>query len=164
MLLVKWKNPENYAGFEPSSDYLLLTACPLDTIANHSNFDVATQLLTKKASKYPAPTDPEPRNKWVYTWSASCSVRVHVDYLMVRGDAPQSVVDLAESLLQRLEAYPVLDDDHYFEKQYNQMVGYWRKCSARERQEFCQQHELDMLYAALDLSDEVYTELLDEFV
>jgi hypothetical protein len=124
-----WKHPGNYGGFSPDGDYLVLAQNrDSDTVAR-SNWAVACQQLDAK----PHDCGDDAQRPPVYHWRASHWLCGWVEYLMVRADAPQDVIDKAQELVDSLEDYPVLDDDHLSELEVNEACEYWQRCSVRER-------------------------------
>jgi len=56
-----------------------------------------------------------------------------VETLYVALDAPASVLDAAEKILERLESYPVLDEDDFGEEEYREASEYWARASVADR-------------------------------
>lgn len=56
-----------------------------------------------------------------------------VQYLMVRPDAPQAVLDEAQAIADDLAGYPALDEDAWGEAEHEEVTEYWAALSVRER-------------------------------
>lgn len=148
----KWERPEYYAGFNPDMDYLLYARHRESQLVEESNMAVIRRELDKiiaalpQDQREPVPTDAAEmeafgmakseattREFWVYSWRASHPMVGWVEYLMLRGDAPDALKDKAESMLKGLEGYPIADDDHYSDLQTEAIDKYWDGASESER-------------------------------
>ena len=56
---------------------------------------------------------------------------------MVRNDAPQKLIDEIEGILSALADYPVFDEEHYSNLQYEESENWWKQLSLDERVELC---------------------------
>lgn len=160
----KWERPEYYAGFNPDMDYLLYARHRESQLVEESNMAVIRRELGKiiealpEEQREPVPTDAAEmdafgmakseamtREFWVYTWRASHPMVGWVEYLMLRGDAPAVLKDRADALLSGLEDYPIADDDHYSELQWEAIDKYWEAASESEKKQWFEgtEHEFD---------------------
>lgn len=166
-----WKHPQYYSGFSPDGDYLIASKHRESEILSQSNFQVALRILTDAISANPGcPDCPEERDEhgyiirpdWVYAWTARCSMVGWIDYLMVRKDAPESVLRESADIVASLADYPVLDDEHYSESQLCAVESYWENASMRERIEHCKDAGVS-IFAARDAhpSGELLSHMLD---
>jgi hypothetical protein len=69
----------------------------------------------------------------VYDWRASHWAVGWVEYLMIRADAPQAIRDKVQAIADQLENYPIYDEDHYSELEWNEACEYWERCSVADR-------------------------------
>lgn len=148
----KWTKPDCYAGFDPVMDYLLYARHRESQIVDESNMQVLKRELDKlvlalpEGEREPVPTDAAEmeafgmakseamtREFWVYTWRASHFMVGWVEYLMLRGDAPQVLKDKACSMLQDLDDLCIADEDHYSNMQYEAIEKYWNEASEDDR-------------------------------
>ena len=53
----------------------------------------------------------------------------------------------AENILRRLEAYPVLDDDHFSELEWKEAQQAWEGLSIRERVDLCREARVSIFAA-----------------
>lgn len=131
-----WGHPSCYFGFSPDQDYLLISVHRESDTVSESNWIVAQREMAKVVATLP-PFDlveedfeqgrPSPRTEgWVYTWRATHCLVGWVEYMMIRGDAPQAIIDAGHAITQRLYDYPVLDDDHHSELEYDQIYAHWK--------------------------------------
>ena len=49
-----------------------------------------------------------------------------------------------------LEQYPVLDEDHFSEKEFNEAANYWEKADISERMELCRDKGVSVFAARRD--------------
>ena len=69
----------------------------------------------------------------------------------------------AELMEASLRDYPVLNEDHYSQKQNDAIYRYWENCSIRERVEYCQENR-ECIFAARradEIPENVYQRLSD---
>jgi hypothetical protein len=150
-----WERPEFYAGFNPEEDYLLAVWAKTDHLLDQSNWETIGRDIRAVAARFKFDKPEErmsgvyaggisPRSSgWVYTWSAGCSLRGSVDYMMIRGDAPQAVIDMGEEILESLEDYCVYDEGHFGELEEMQACEFWESMSIRERADVLREARYD---------------------
>jgi hypothetical protein len=134
----RWATPPYYAGFDPVGDFCILSKLRDADTVSRSNWEVALEMLKKQEAKEVLR---QPFQAAVYTWRARCSMAGHIDYLMVRADAPETIKRLAAIMLSSLQAYPILDDEHHSNLEYEETLQYWRDMSLNERLTVLQQCE-----------------------
>lgn len=122
----QWETPSSYAGFDPVGDVLVLSVHRDSDALARSNWAVGGTLLRDAAA---AAGEPES----VYDWRASHWAVGWVDYLMVKRDAPESVLEAAAEILDSLSDYPVLSDDHWSDLEWSEACDYWASLSVRDR-------------------------------
>lgn len=140
----EWKHPQYYAGFSPEGDYLIASKRRDSDILSESNYAVALNILTDAVKGESAECQGERdaqgyiiRPDWAYEWRARCSLVGWIDYLMVRKDAPESILICAADIAASLADYPVLDDEHYYESKLRAVEDYWNSLSFRDRIDIC---------------------------
>lgn len=138
-ILQAWKTPEDYGGFDPVGHYGVLAQHRDSDALSRSNWQVACQQLAEAAGIDEVPFldggwgDPADDTPPVYQWRAGHWAVGWVEYLMVRPDASQEVIDAAEEIVSALADYPVLDESHWSELEWTEMCDYWARMSVRER-------------------------------
>lgn len=128
-----WKHPSSYGGFSPDGDYCVLSRNRDSAVLDESNWAVACKTLGAEAHDS-GEMDDRPA---VYHWRAGHWACGWVEYLMVRADAPQETIDAAQEIVDSLEGYPVLDDDHYSNAEYEAAAAWWDRESVRTRAGWC---------------------------
>jgi len=133
----KWKSPSEYAGFDPVGDYVLYARTRDSALITNCNWDELVKAMEPgkaeciNAKRYPDTEDvivPA-----VYTFSAGHWACGWVEYLMVRAEASQDVIDKAQALEDALEGYPILNDSAYYEKVSEASQEYWDSMSMAEK-------------------------------
>lgn len=122
----QWETPSSYAGFDPVGDVLVLSMHRDSDALARSNWAVGGAQLREAAAAAGAPDS-------VYDWRASHWAVGWVDYLMVKRDAPESVLEAAAEILDSLADYPALSDDHWSDLEWSEASDYWASLSVRER-------------------------------
>ena len=133
--LTPWTKPDYYAGFSPDGDYCIVTKNRESSLLEQSNFARITEDLIADAERLGE--EPSDGEFWVYTWSARHWACGWVEYVMVRKDAPASLLEIAGEIVGDLEGYPVYDESHYSDLQCEEIAQYWERCGTRERMEWC---------------------------
>lgn len=126
-----WKHPQNYCGFSPDGDFLVLSRHRDSELLGRVNWDVACESL--KAKAYDNGTEGFATRPTVYHWRARCSMVGWIEYLCVRADAPDSVKNEAGEIVCSLAADPVSDDDKFSEVEWNAVCEYWEGCDVSDR-------------------------------
>jgi hypothetical protein len=70
-----------------------------------------------------------------YTFSASHCLVGWVEYMLVRPDAPETVLKEAQEIADDLAGYPALNEDAWSELEWNEAQDYWASMSLRDRLE-----------------------------
>ena len=138
-----WKHPRDYGGFSPVGDYCILSVNRDSSILDQCNFKVATRELgaefyaAERPFGYTANDYPDRPNAyvfraghWAYGW---------VEYLIVRHDAPQEMLETAGEIICSLADYPVLDDAAYSDMQWIYAQDSWSHMSMRDRVDLCRE-------------------------
>lgn len=142
---MKWERPSHYGGYSPNGDYLVLSRGRDSSALVNSNYFTAFKCLREVAVAFSEPPE-APRdhidygwggegndNQWVYDFRAGCSLSGWIEYLLVRADAPEPVLQEAAEIFCSLCDYPVLDDTDYEERLTAEVERYWKSCSLSDR-------------------------------
>lgn len=142
---MKWEHPSNYGGYSPNGDYLVAVRGRDSGALANSNYCTAFRCLREVASVFGEPAA-VPRDHidygwgsegndatWVYDFRAGCSMTGWVEYLLVRADAPEPVLQEAAEIFCSLKDYPVLDDQDYNERLTAEVERYWKSLPLRYR-------------------------------
>lgn len=58
--------------------------------------------------------------------------------------------NIAKRIQVDIENYPVLNEDHYYDLQYNESVYYWENLDLREKIELCRKYDISIFSARTD--------------
>ena len=144
-----WERPSDYAGYNPEGQILLYSKHRDSSILEQSNYHII--------EKTPC----------VYSWRASHWAVGYIDYLMLDLNddnlTEKVLIDIAEMLCS-LESYPVLDDEHYSNLQWDSILDYWERLTIVDRIEYCDKADVSVFAARRDtLEDRLYDILSEEF-
>jgi hypothetical protein len=134
-----WKTPSHYAGFSPTGDYCILTQHRDSDALTRSNWACARNEFDVQpfdcAGRFGASDEEFDARPDAYDWRASHCLVGWVEYLMVRTDAPDDVLITAAQLLDALDGYPVLDDEHFSNLEMEEAEESWKHLDLRGRLE-----------------------------
>jgi hypothetical protein len=138
----RWTTPDHYMGFDPVGDFLILSKHRDSDTVERSNFECAQRDLAQVQVKEPTPEQTRTQGEgWFYTFRASHFLCGWVEYLLVREDAPEEVLQAAGEIICSLSDYPVLDDDHHSGLEWQEAHDLWKSYSLGDRLAVLQQSE-----------------------
>lgn len=128
-----WKHPECYLGATWYDYYVVLGQHRDSDRVTRSNFAVAKAELEAIEDKYPEwnKADDEGRmlvNPYEGHWAVG-----HVEWLGIHKDSPEELIEAADNILDRIENYPILDESHYSDLEWNEANDYWESESVSSR-------------------------------
>jgi len=123
---------DNYAG-ETVDGYVILVRTRDSDALTRSNWEVGRKRLP----------DAEVCSfgHWMCGW---------VEQLIVPTNAPDAVLIEAAQIIDDIGNYPVLDDDHFSNLEYDEACDCWESASLRTRVELCAQHRVSIFAARRD--------------
>ena len=152
-----WKHPRDYGGFSPDGDYVLYARHRDSSLLDNSNFECLKEHFMKaikdsNLGEAPPRKDPsgwyDIPEEWVYDWSASCWAHGWREYLMMRADAPEELLKVAQEIHDDLtNNYPVFNDDDYSRRQDESVCEFWGSMSIGGRVHYCQKAEVSVFAA-----------------
>lgn len=141
-----WKTPECYGGFDPVGDYLILSRHRGSELVDESNWTCACKALG--AEDYDGGEfDSRPP---VYTFRAGCSLVGWIEYLLVRPDAPEATLKEAGEIICSLASYPILNDDHHSQLEWDSICKTWEQSSVADRVHYLQKADMCIFAARRD--------------
>jgi hypothetical protein len=123
---------QNYIG-ETVDGYIVLTQTRDSDALTRSNWAVGEERLPG--------ADIHRFGHWMCGW---------VEHLTVPTDAPDELLIAAAQIVEDIEAYPVLSDDHYSNLECEEAYEYWSTASLRTRVELCRHHGVSIFAARHD--------------
>lgn len=155
-----WKQPSCYVGYAPTRDYELCGVHRESDGLSRANWKAWQAKLQAVADTLPEFDQPEeltergqidPRSTgWFYTWRATHPAVGWIDTLMLRSDAPQALIDIANKIQDDLDDYPVVDDDVFSEVEDEDADLAWRCLSIEERTDLLAKAGVDLTLAHQD--------------
>lgn len=158
---VAWKHPDSYGGFSPDGDYLIVSRTRDGDILSESNWAVACESL--KAEAYDGGREHFHERPNAYHWRAGHWACGWIEYLCVRHDAPNSVLQEAGEIVCSLASYPVLSDDDFSEREWNAACDLWERSSVADRVHYLQRAGLCVFAARRDTLPDDPTGALREY-
>lgn len=169
-----WTTPDSYFGFDPVGDYILYARNRDSSILSESNWFSIQKELEDLVKNLPKPEtrykkgyygeDEELPSAWLYTWTASHWAVGWIEYLMVRKDAPQELLEKADEIYHFLKnQYPIWDENDYDARQDDAIYQWWKECNLKERIEYCRQTNVSIFAARREgeIPPDVYDYLRD---
>lgn len=141
-----WETPGDYGGFSPEGDIIVYARNRDSEVMVNSNYErILEDLIAARnehcpdATYVPAGCDPDDENDhfpMVYDWRAGHWACGWVEYITVSRFAPEPVLTLASEVIGALQEYPIYDEEHYSQKQDDEITSYWERISLRERTDY----------------------------
>lgn len=133
-----WDSAQNFLGILPDNEWLFVVAENRDSdTLTRSNFISALSLLGGESEN----VEVFEYGHWACGW---------IKYLGVREGSPQEKI--ASDLLKKLEAYPVVNEDHWSELENDEAQEVWKNCyTNKERLKYIRLHKYQFNF--LDFRD-----------
>jgi hypothetical protein len=146
-----WTHPENYRGYSPDGDYVVTGQHRDSDALTRSNYTSMFKALREVEAEYAPPVDFEeqPRSSWVYDFRQSHSLVGWVETMLIRKDAPPEIIKRADEILNALEDYPVVDDDHFSNLEYEETCSLWESFSEEDRKYYLEKAGMDLVLASI---------------
>lgn len=161
-----WQTPKCYFGFDPVGHVIVMTRHRESSILANSNWWIVRQRLESMHKRpimrlediaHDGPFsrfDPD-NTPLLYDWRASDSLVGWIEYLMIRPCAEvESLLQVARGVQRELDAYPILDEDDYSERQQEAMENYWNTESLKQRIDWCQESGTSIFSSRMDYPPE----------
>ena len=151
-----WKTPRDYGGFSPVGDYVIATTNRDADALTRSNWECIGRDMgavdwgpSERTRNYPAGKDWEARPA-VYTWRAGHWAVGWVEYMMIRADASEDVLTAAGETVCALADYPIYNEDHFTDLEFNEACEFWERSSVADRVDYLQRAGLCIFAARRD--------------
>lgn len=126
--LNRWKRPDNYIGESWDGWYAFMGQSRDSDALERSNFDCALAAL-RALPEWNMPDDETPsriivhESHWAFGW---------VEWIAIH-ETDAVALSAANDIAARLENYPVVDEDHYSELEYNEACEWWARMTVADR-------------------------------
>jgi hypothetical protein len=153
MHLRKWDHPTpwdcsvNFIGEKPHG-YSVYSRNRDSTILDNTNFEEFLKRLGGE-SEWVAIVR---HRHWACSW---------IEYLMLKEDAPHTLIEIAIQTTKELDAYPILNEELYSEAQFNSMQTFWDNLSIEGRIDYCKEAGISILAARHSLPPEIERQWFD---
>ena len=143
--LERWTRPSHYAGPDWPEMFVFLGQNRDSACLDRSNFEIAQERLDAIPDPTLWPHAGPPwtvirERHWLCGW---------VEWIGIHFDAVEHL-KAADEMAGELEQYPVLDEDHFSEKEFNEAANYWEKADISERMELCKEKGVSVFAARRD--------------
>lgn len=124
-----WTHPQNYMGTTWEDYYVFLSQTRDSDALERSNFIKGLEAI---GGEDPEMVVTAGANHWAYGW---------LDTIYIHKDA-HATLQKADEIMEELNNYPVVDEEHYCELEHEEATGVWKDCyDPKERIEFYRKHE-----------------------
>jgi len=130
-----WKHPEYYGGHSPDGDYCIAAQTRDSDALTRSNYECILRDLVALAKEHDGPDREEAS---VYDFRAGHWVCGWIEYIIVKRDAPDAVLQAAGEIVCALSDYPVYDEEHFSELEHAESARYWEQASVADRVDMIQ--------------------------
>lgn len=134
--LKRWTRPDCYMGAEWPEYFVFLGQHRDSDSLTRSNFICALERLGGESETVHIVRE----SHWAVGW---------VEWIAIH-QSNRNALRTAIVLAKRLESYPVLNEDHWSELEWNEACDYWEKMSVRERAEYCARAGISLFAARRD--------------
>ena len=129
----QWTLPDHYAGEVWPDWYMFLCQHRESDALTRSNFACGLAKLGGESDTVRVVRE----RHWAVGW---------VEWIAVHGSDAKALA-AADEMLAALEVYPVLDDDHYSELEWNEANDYWASLPVSDRVGLCREAGLSIFAA-----------------
>lgn len=131
--LKKWERPDSYAGADWPDWFVFLGQHRDSDALTRSNFERGLARLGGESETVQVIRE----RHWAVGW---------VEWIGVHKSAADKL-RAAETMLKQIDAYPVLDDDHFSELEWKEAEQFWASLSIRERVDLCREARVSIFAA-----------------
>jgi hypothetical protein len=153
MNLQKWDHPTswdslaNFVGEKPKG-YSVYSRNRESSILENTNFEEFLKRLNGESEWVTIVR----HRHWACGW---------IEYLMLKEDAPHTLIETAIQITKELDAYPILNEDLYTEAQLDSMQTYWDNLSIKERIDYCKDAGISIFAARHSLPQKIECQWFD---
>ena len=145
--LKRWSLPDSYAGAEWPDWYVVIGQHRDSDALTRSNFICMLKALGGESETVKIIRE----SHWAVGW---------VEWIGVHKD-DHKALEIADDITHRLEGYPVVDEDHWSELEWNEAHDYLESMTLAERVRWCQDYGCSVFSARLSsrIPDVIYEAL-----
>lgn len=157
-----WRTPKCYFGYDPVGHIIVESMHRESQIVSKSNYWTAWHRLEQAHGAVVTPLESIAHDgpfshfnpddaPALYEFQVSDSMVGWIRYLMVNPKkASKALIDEAQTIHDALEAYPILSEDDYSERQTEAMENYWKNEPMHDRIQWCIDNDVSIFAARRD--------------
>jgi len=131
--LTLWTRPDSYFGAEWHDYYVFLSQHRDSDSLTRSNFISAMKRLGDESETVQIVHE----RHWAVGW---------VEWIAIH-ESDLSAIAKAQEMLDKIESYPVLDEDHWSNLEFDEATAYWQSMRLCDRVELCKDAEISIFAA-----------------
>lgn len=147
--LMPWKLPSSYYGATWADWFVVLDQNRDSESLTRSNFICMLQALGGETETVKVIRE----RHWAVGW---------IEWIGVHKDDTKAL-KIADQIMHDLDAYPVVNEDHWSELEWTEAHNYWESMSLRERMQWCRDYGYSVFSARLTqpMPEAIYEALRD---
>lgn len=134
--LEKWTRPDSYMGAEWPEYFVFLGQHRDSDSLSRSNFICGLEKIGGESDTVHIVHE----RHWAVGW---------VEWIAIH-ESDSQALEKANEIMRRLDGYPVVNEDHWSELEWNEACEYWERLSVRDRAEYCQRAGVSIFAARRD--------------
>jgi hypothetical protein len=134
--IARWVRPDNYGGAQWPEYFVFLGQHRDSDALARSNFEQGLAALGGESDTVLVVSE----RHWAVGW---------VEWIAIH-ESDMTALTEADAMLCALSDYPVLDEEHHSELEYDEVSERWTGMSVRDRMELCAEHRLSIFAARRD--------------
>lgn len=131
--LKRWELPEAYFGAEWPEYFVFLSRHRDSDSLTRSNFQVGLDRLGGESETVLVVRE----SHWAVGW---------IEWIAIHKSDTEAL-EKAEAMLEKIDGYPVLSEDHWSELEWNEAQEYWTSLPLSERVDLCRDHGISIFAA-----------------
>lgn len=131
-----WTHPDSYAGEVWPCYYVFLSQHRDSDCLTRSNFIRGLELIGGESETVQVVRE----GHWAVGW---------VEWIAIHQD-DEAALKIADEIAAALQDYPVADESHFSEMEWNEAQDYWASMSIRERAGLCEEAGISIFAARRD--------------
>lgn len=131
-----WSRPDSYWGAEWPDYYVFLGQHRDSGTVDRSNFEAGLEAIGGTSETVIVVCE----SHWAVGW---------VEWIAIH-ESDAKALQEADEIAAALKGYPVVDENHLSELEFNEACDYWERCSVRERVDLLKDTGVSMFAARRD--------------
>lgn len=132
----RWNLPDAYAGAKWPEHFVFLGQSRDSDALTRSNFIRGLELIGGESDTVQIVRE----RHWACGW---------IEWIAIH-ESDVHALSKADDILTALEDYPVVDEDHFAQIEWDEAAEYWARLSVRDRADYCERAGLSIFAARRD--------------